>query len=181
MNPQLTGTAIGVALTVWIVYRRIRRNFGRQRLSERRLYIRTAILAILGALLLRGAIGDPRMLASLLGGCATGAMLGFFALRHTTFESTPEGRFYVPHTYFGLGVTALVLGRVLYRILQIYQGAAATSDPNPFGAIQRSPLTAAVFGLLIGYYVLFNLGVIRAARTLPGPATAPSATDPAPR
>jgi len=173
VSPQLTGTAIGVALAAWLIYRRVRRNFGRQRLSERRLGIRLVLLAGIGALMLAGALADPRLLAALLGGIAVGAAAGYFALRHTTFESTPDGRFYTPHTYAGLAVTALVLGRVVYRFLEVYQSAAAAPDPNPFAAIQRSPLTLGIFGLLIGYYVLFSLGVIRRARTLPAAPPTP--------
>ncbi|MBS0373874.1 MAG: DUF1453 domain-containing protein [Proteobacteria bacterium] len=172
MNPNLIGTAVGAALAGWLLYRRVRRNFGRQPLSEWRLYVRTALLALIGMLLLRGTAANPAVLAALLGGLAAGATLGYFALRHTTFEATAEGRFYTPHSYFGLAVTSLLVGRLAYRFLQLYQSAeAAAPEPNPLAGFQRSPLTTALFGLLIGYYLLLNAGILRRARTLAaGPA-----------
>jgi len=167
MNPNLIGAIIGASLAAWLIYRRVRRNFGRQAISERRLYVRTGLLAIVAVLLLRGTATHPQVLASLLGGLAAGTLLGYFALRHTTFEANAEGRFYTPHSYFGLAVTSLLVGRLVYRFLQIYPSAeAAAPEPNPLAGFQRSPLTTAIVGLLIGYYVLLNLGILRRARTL---------------
>jgi len=48
--------------------------------------------------------------------------------------------------------------------------AAAQADQNPLAAFQRSPLTLAIFGVLIGYYVLYYAGVLRTSKSLP-PAT----------
>jgi hypothetical protein len=67
----------------------------------------------------------------------------------------------------------MFIGRVMYRLLTIYLGARPTSQLNryPFQAYQKSPLTLATFGLLTGYYVLFNVGVLRRSREPPVPAT----------
>ena len=168
MNPQLIITVLFVGLAVWMMYRRVRRNFGRQPISEARLGVRTVLLAVIGALMVKATGGQAVPLGALAGGAAVGAVIGFFALRHTTFEATPEGRFYTPHTYFGLAVTALVLGRLGYRMLQVYGTAAASTaaNPDPLAGLQSNPVTLGVFGLLIGYYVLFNVGVIRRGRAL---------------
>lgn len=171
MNPQFVTTALLAGFVTWVVYRRVRRNFGRQPLSAPRLYIRTAILAVIGALMLVASVRNLDLLGALAAGAAGGAVLGYFGLRHTTFEATAEGRFYTPHTYFGLLVTGLLLGRLLYRFLTVYQDAQAVVQPgqSPFASFQRSPLTLGIFGLLIGYYLVFNVGVLRKVRE---PATA---------
>jgi hypothetical protein len=55
---------------------------------------------------------------------------------------------------------------------------AAQADQNPFAAFQRSPLTLAIFGVLVGYYVFYYAGVLRASRNLPAPAPAVSSETP---
>ena len=110
------------------------------------------------------------LLESLAAGIAGGILLAAIGLRHTRFESTAEGQFYTPHTYIGLLVMALFIARIAYRIMSIYVAPRALAPPeNPFGQYQRSPLTLAVFGLLIGYYVVFNLGILRLSRTAEPP------------
>ncbi|MGH3266886.1 MAG: hypothetical protein ACRDNS_33460, partial [Trebonia sp.] len=134
------------------------------------------------------AAHQVQSIAALLGGVACGAVLGYVALRYTRFEATAQGRFYTPHTYIGLIVTALFLGRLLYRFTMMYSGAHGFTAgpglggpgayPNPYAyqspyAYQRSPLTLAIFGVLVGYYVLYYLGVLGKTRSLAisGPAS----------
>jgi hypothetical protein len=163
VDPRLLTPVLLGAVLLWAVYRRVRRNFGRQAVSRARLQWRVALLAVVGGLILLGSARSPALLAALAGGMAAGAALGFVGLRHTVFETTPEGRFYTPHTYLGLAVTALFLGRLVYRLSALYLGsqAALQQDQDPFAAYQRSPLTLAVFGVLVGYYLVFNVGVLR--------------------
>jgi cytochrome b561 len=96
-------------------------------------------------------------------------------LRHTRFEVTPEGRFYTPHTYLGLAVTLLFLGRLVYRFLYLPNGASGTFGPDPNAAVayQRTPLTVGIFAVLVGYYVLFYAGVLLKTRVAGGPAPNP--------
>jgi hypothetical protein len=168
MDPKMITPIVIAALVIFAVYRRMRRTFGRQKVSETRIWVRIGIFAVVGGLFLMAALRNPPLLGALLGGLVGGAALGYLGLRHTQFEVTPEGRFYTPHTYIGLVVTALFLGRILYRFLALHAGAqnAASADQNPFAGYQSSPLTTAIFGVLIGYYVLFNLGVLRKTKAL---------------
>jgi hypothetical protein len=157
------------ALLAWAIYRRVRRNFGRQALKGGRLQFRVAIMALIGALVLFACARNMELLGALACGAVCGVALGYLGLQHTKFESTPEGSYYTPHTYIGLFVTALFVGRVLFRLLTLQHfnpGVLAPSDQNPFDAYQKSPLTVAMFGLLIGYYASFNIGVLRKGREL---------------
>jgi hypothetical protein len=179
MDPKLVTPWLITAFVIFIVYRRVRRNFGRQRVSEGRLKFRVIVLAVIGVLILIGSARHPLVLGALAGGIVGGIGLAMLGLHHTKFEATPEGRFFIPHTYTGLLVTALFLARLCYRMIVIYQQtqAGVPQDQNPFAYLQRSPLTVVVFGLLIGYYIFFNLGVLRRSRLLPvPPAAAPAAT-----
>jgi hypothetical protein len=156
------------AFVGWAIYRRARRSIGRQPVQVRRLRLRVGILAIVGTLVLSASVANVTLLAALLGGLACGAILGSVGLRHTKFEVSAEGRFYTPHTYIGLFVSALFIARMLFRFLTLYAPAHLEAPPsaNPFEQYQKSPLTLAIFGVLLGYYVLFYLGVLKKSREL---------------
>jgi hypothetical protein len=163
MDPRITPYLIA-ALVAWGIYRRLRRSFGRQRVREGRMWIRIGILTALTAAIAASAIvrvHDLSVLAALTAGIAGGAVLGYVGLRYTKFEVQPDGRFYTPHTYIGVAVTALFFGRLLYRFLTVYDGAV----PNRgLAAAYQSPFTLAVFGALVGYYVFYYLGVLQRMR-----------------
>ena len=168
MDPKIIPPLLMGAFVIFMIYRRMRRTFGRQKVSEKRIWVRVSIFTFIGGIYLVASLRHAPLLESLLGGLICGAALGYLGLRHTQFEVTPEGDFYTPHTYIGLTVTALFLGRILYRFLALNVGAqnAAPADQNPFAGYQSSPLTTAIFGVLIGYYLLFYLGVLRKTKDL---------------
>ena len=182
MDPKLITPLLIGALVIFSVYRRMRRTFGRQTVSEGSMWTRIVILTVVGALFAYGAVRSLTTLEALLGGVVGGAVLGYLGLKHTQFEVTAEGRFYTPHTYIGLIVTALFVGRIVYRLLIVYPTIASPAaqavapNGNLGTAYQNSPMTAATFGLLIAYYVLYYLGVMQKTRTLSqgGPAQGPA-------
>lgn len=175
MDSRFVIPVLIAALVVWGFYRRARRFIGRQTLQPGRLWTRIVILAIVGTLVLLTSAHNTDMAAALGAGVCCGAALGWIGLKYTRFEATPEGRFYTPHAYIGLLVTALLAGRLLYRFALLYSGAHGFGDPsthayqspyayqNPY-AFQRSPLTLAIFGTLIGYYISYYLGVLSRSR-----------------
>jgi len=157
------------AIVLLAVYRRVRRNIGRQPVQPVRMRSRIALLAVIGAIIALGAARDMNLLGALLAGVAGGTALGWFGLQHTKFDVTEKGYFYTPHTYIGLAVSLLLIGRIAYRLLIVYptMQTTAQADQNPFAAFQRSPLTLAIFGVLIGYYVFYYAGVLRASKSTP--------------
>ena len=179
MDPKLVTPILVGALVVWGIYRRMRRTFGRQTVNAGRMWFRVGLLTFVGALVLLGTAHNMSALEGMLGGIVCGCALGYLGLKHTQFEITPEGSFYTPHTYIGLVVSALFLGRLVYRFATLYAGGqAGMPAPMPAGAAPgdpmaaalsnsyNNPLTVAIFGVLIGYYLLFNLGVLQRTRTL---------------
>ncbi len=157
------------AFVLFVLYRRVRRNIGRQQVKAGRMQFRIGVLSIVGLLFAFGALRDVSLLGGLVAGIAGGAALGWFGLKHTRFERTEGGVFYTPHTYIGLAVSALLISRLAYRfiVLSPTLQAAAQADQNPFAAFQKSPLTLAIFGVLIGYYVFYYAGVLKKAKELP--------------
>lgn len=162
-------TLLIAAAVLFILYRRFRRNFGRQKLRPKRMIIRIVVLAIICVL----ALASPfRTLASdtaAAGGAVIGIALGLWALVHTKFENTAEGRFYRPNGYIGMIVVALFFGRLIYRFMVIYpllhqaaQQAAQNQQmqTNPFTVYQHSPLTVGLYFLLAGYYICYYASVL---------------------
>ena len=77
---------------------------------------------------------------------------------------------HIDNTDIGLLVTGLFLGRLVYRYIVIFAAGPAASlqgpPANPMAAYQNNPWTAAIFGLLFAYYILYYLGILRKTRTL---------------
>jgi hypothetical protein len=176
MDPKLVTPILVGALLVWAIARRLRRTFGRQPVQAARIWLRIGVLTLAGGLIAATSVTrGAGMLEALIGGLACGAALAYVGLRHTRFEVTPEGRFYTPHTYIGLAVTLLFLGRLLYRFLYLANGTNGMFRPDPgaAAAYQRSPLTVGIFAVLVGYYVLFYAGVLLRTRAPEVPAPDP--------
>jgi hypothetical protein len=157
------GPFLFAALVVFAVYRRLRRSFGRQPMRPRRMAVRMALLTVLACTLLPKALRSTQYLAAELIGAALGLGLGVWGARRTRFQMYNGQLHFVPHTYTGIGVSLLFLGRLVYRVVQAYAGgraahAAGSTDPSQAFApasMIRSPLTVAIFFVLAGYYLYF--------------------------
>ncbi len=163
-------------LIAWRVYRRFRKNVGRQPYRPVRLVaygtMFLATVALIGAV----SFNQPMSLLSLAAGVAIGAAFGFLGLRLSRFERTDTGSFYTPNTLLGGGISVLFVGRLLYRFVVLNQvGDRPHWSPQNLVA---SPLTLALFGLTAGYYVVFSLGVVwRMRRESSVPAATPAALE----
>lgn len=175
MDPRLVTPYFAAAIIVWILYRRMRRSFGRQRVQDKRMWFRIGILTLIGAFIGVQVARNFDVLAALLAGIACGAALGYIGLKYTKFEMTPEGRFYTPHAYLGVAVAALLVGRLLYRFLAVYDGTTPTgaAGQDLMTYYEHNPFTLCVFGALVGYYVLYYVGILH--RTKPAATLGPSA------
>lgn len=169
MPAHLMSYAIIVPLMVLMIWRRISRNFGRQPIRRKRMIARIAIFAVIGGLLMLAGLHDIRLAEGLLGGAIVGAALGFAGLRLTRFETDPvKGDCYVPNPWIGAALTALLLGRLVWRFMvlvpqmQQAQALAASAAPGTHMSMgyQSSPLTMLVIGLLVGYYIVYFAGLL---------------------
>jgi hypothetical protein len=154
------------ALIVLAVYRRLRRSFGRQPLRPARMVVRIVIFSVLGVLFLISAgLRSGAFLGAAIAGLLAGVLLALWGAARTRFETIGTERYYVPHTYTGIAVSLLFIGRVAYRVLQTYGTPRADGTALPVGAglgaagYVSSPLTFGLFFVLVGYYVYY-LGFI---------------------
>ena len=173
---HLLGSAISFGFILFIIYRRFRRNFGRQKLGRKRLKFRLWVFSILGLLLLLPALFSPLRALATAAGLGIGVGLALWAAKHTRFEKQDDTLYYIPHTYTGMLVTALFLGRLLYRMVVIgpslfslFMMDTAGASPGDFGgfsAISHSPLTRALFFILVGYYCYYYWYVLHESEHL---------------
>lgn len=173
MAPHLTQYFIMVPIMAWVVWRRVRRSFGRQPIKRKTMIARIAIFAVAGVLLALSGLQKVELAEGLFGGVVLGAALGLLGVRLTRFEVDPvRGDCYVPNPWIGAFLTVLLLGRLAYRFIvvmpQVHQAHVALQGqgvPNAgaqawSSGYTSSPLTMLVIGLLIGYYILYFTGLL---------------------
>lgn len=172
---HFVGAAATFALVLWIVYRRFRRLFGRQELRRGRMKFRIVLLSVIGAFLLIPTLFSQELALSFIAGVAVGVSLGVWGAKHTRFETEDGKLFYIPHTYAGMVVSALFLGRIIYRIAMVSHSAWGVASmeaaPGPgdfvgFSGMTGNPITFCVFFMLVGYYVYYYSYVLYESRHL---------------
>jgi hypothetical protein len=156
------------AIVAFGVYRRVRRNIGRQSLTATRQYVRIGLFSVLCLVLTFLHPLDPKAVAYIVSGVLVGGAVGWFALRHTEFQATPPNYFYTPHLYIGIAVTALFIGRLLYRVVSMYDANGNFAAPPP----DSNPLTLGILYLTASYYVVYGIGLLRWLRTAQNAANA---------
>lgn len=168
---HLFGNAVIFTLVLWIIYRRFRRLFGRQELSPKRMKSRIVLLSVIGAFLLVPSLFSQELALALIAGAAVGVGLGVWGAKHTRFEVTDGKIYYIPHTYAGMVVSALFLGRIIYRFATASHSvlSMATTDSSPFAVLSgygANPVTFCVFFMLVGYYVYYYSYVLYESKHL---------------
>jgi hypothetical protein len=179
-SSNLAPMVLVTAIVAFGIYRRVRRNIGRQTLTAGRQYARMAIFTVVCLVLAFVHPLQPTAVAYIASGLIVGAAVGWFALRHTEFEATPEGYFYTPHLYIGIAVTSLFVGRILYRFALLYSVAGSIGTDKPAPAPDNNPLTLGILFLTAGYYIVYCTGLLRwlrGAQSSMGAKLAPTAPD----
>jgi hypothetical protein len=156
------------ALILFALYRRFRGVFGRQPLRPTKLRSRIAVLAVVAVLFGLRALHSPAMMGAGLAGLAAGAVVAWWGLRLTRFDLMPGGIFYTPNAYLGAALAAVLIGRVVYRFVLLYPAleTAKAETGSAFAGYTSSPLTFALFALVIGYYIVYCAGLLSRANAL---------------
>lgn len=159
MSSQHFGTIVIIGVFAWSIFRRVRRNIGRQKLRPRRAITSISILSAISILIAVTSFQNSNLLLGFGGGLLPGALLGLVGLRLTRFEATDEGHFYTPSAHIGVAISLLFVGRMIYRFMtmpNIVSDAAAAGHPPPM----QSPLTSFIIGLTVGYYLVYQAGLL---------------------
>ena len=150
------------ALVMFVLYRRARRLFGRQKYSVPRLCFRIGIIGLVGVLLL-GTVPIVRGFAPWIG-LAVGLVVGLVGFYLTRFELVEGELYFKPNAYIGLAVLSLLVGRMIFRLVRF--GALAETvqsidgDPASIQGLARSSLTWGILFVVLGFYVCYYLAVL---------------------
>jgi hypothetical protein len=155
MTPVPVVPVLFGGLIAWGIYRRVRRNIGRQQLRPRRITFSIVVFSLVSLLFIGMSLQQLHLMLGIVGGLVLGVMLGFVGLRLTRFETNAEGHFYTPNTHIGVALSLLFAGRMLYRLWVFRDATTAAGHPPPF----QSPLTFFIFGLIAGYYIVYFIGL----------------------
>jgi hypothetical protein len=159
MTPNLV-LALVIPFIAWRLYKRVRRHIGRQRSRLWRHWSGTILCPLLLMLVGLGAMHSMEAEAALLGGIAGGFGLGTFGLKLTRFEQAGGQFFYTPNPYLGVSLSLLLVGRIAWRLFELYElhGALPPASSQDFA---RSPLTLLMIGVVFGYYAVYSFGLLR--------------------
>ncbi len=149
------------ALTVFILYRRLRRSFGRQPIRPVRMYLRIGIFALLGVSLLAVALRSATLLTADLAGTVLGIALALWAARRTRYASQGAQLYYIPHTVTGIAVSLVFAGRLVYRFAD---DRSLEHLSAPIAA--DNPVTIGLLFVVVGYYVCYYTLVLQKSRHL---------------
>lgn len=159
-----------IALVAFLLYRRGRRLIGHQRLMEGRLKRRVVLFIVAIVLLLVTYAHQPHAeiaYAAAAVGFFAGLAVALIALRFTQMGRDERGIWYVPNLYLGIGLVALLVGRFLYEYFVLFpevkKQVAAAAAQGASGApvmIPPEPILHGVFFLVLGYYAVYNLGIL---------------------
>lgn len=169
---HIPAMAAAVPLMMWGMYRRIHRNVARQKVVSWRLIMRATVLSIFFFVLLFWPSFDPLMAASQVAGVITGTAFAAWGLRLTRFDHTPDGCYFKPNPILGAAVSMIFIGRMAYRMIVLYPAIAAAQAANQpitssmLNAGPRSALTIGLFGVVIGYFSIYCLGVLSLSRKM---------------
>lgn len=147
------------AFALFVIYRRVRRNFGAQPLQVSAMKLRMAVLGALGCLLVPVALRSAALLATTFIALLCGTLLGLWGAQRTHFVLVGARLHYVAHAYTGVAVSLLLLARLGYRASVFYGGvqtpAIASARALAPTTVAGSPLTFGLLIVLICYYVSY--------------------------
>jgi hypothetical protein len=172
MSPFPAATAALLApLVLWRLYMRMRRVIGRQESKLWRHWCAAVFMPLLLAALGWLALPYDAALGGWAAGTIAGVLLGLWGLRLARFETSPEGWFYTPNMHIGIALSALLIARIAYRAVVLYEagglpgGAHAMSGAPPHVAIIHlivtNPITLGIISLRLGYAAAFGMGLVR--------------------
>ena len=95
----------------------------------------------------------------LIGMCC-GGILGLLGLTLTRWESRSEGLFYTPNRWLAFIIVFAIAARVVYGWWRATRlGGNAPADQHWFNTASGTQLSVAVAAGLIGYYLIYSIGV----------------------
>jgi hypothetical protein len=122
----------------------------------------SSVLLLLGALI--AARWAPEAFRYSVGGLAIGGMLGLVGVALTRWESSPGVVHYTPNRWLVLTITLVVATRIVYGFWRTWAAWHAGVEQMPAVAASSVAMSMAAGGVVLGYYVVYWMGVRRRLR-----------------
>lgn len=106
----------------------------------------------------------PRAFGYSVAGFVFGSLLGLLGLIVTRWEKTPTVTYYTPNRSLVLLITIAVAARMLYGFWRIWHAWRTGGPDVPWLASAGIPGSMAVGALVLGYYLIYSLGIFRQSR-----------------
>lgn len=168
MNQHSYTIILIIALILWSIYRRVRRNIGWQHLNHRKLLVRVVIFFIIGLIFLAGGVFHPISLVSDIVGIILGMVLAYYGSTITSFEQRENRLYYRPNIWIGSIVTFLFLARFIYRFYGIFAGGTLTkiqqgqtNDFQNMGYAVGNSWTSGLLLIMFAYYIFYYMILLR--------------------
>lgn len=160
------GTLLLIALLFPLgVVQRYRVGTSRRRVRGWLALFNSLSLALSTSLLLATAVltslWEPRALPYVAAGLAAGALLGALGLAISRWEETPDGLYVTSKRWLVLSLILVVVARFAYGIWRAASTVLAGAGDDTWLASAGVPGSLAAGALIIGYSLVFWLGVRR--------------------
>jgi hypothetical protein len=168
MNQHSYTIIVIIALILFSIFRRVRRNIGWQKLKKGNLVFRTVLFLIIGLVFLAEGIYHPISLISDAVGILLGIILAYYGVTLTRFEQREGRLYYCPNIWIGSLVTVLFLGRFIYRFYELFAGGTLsglnqgqTKDLQNMGYTFGNSWTAGLMLIMFAYYIIYYTILIK--------------------
>jgi hypothetical protein len=125
----------------------------------------STLLFVIGAAMTN--IWVPRAFVYTLAGLAVGFALGLLGLALTRWEITPRSVHYTPSRLLVLGITMIVTARLFYGLWRGWHGWRVAAEGTDWLATSGVAGALGAGAVVLGYYVVYWLGIRRRIRRLP--------------
>jgi len=154
-----------IVLTPLALVQRYRLGTAHRRARRWLATINAAGLALSVLMFLAGAaltsLWIPGALVDALAGLVVGALLGLVGLALTRWERSPGSLYYTPNRWLILAITHLVAARIAFGFWRGWTAWHATDDYAAWVAASGAAGSLAAGAVVLGYYLVYWMGVRR--------------------
>ena len=160
-----------IVLTPLALVQRYRLGTARRRVRGWVATINAVGLALSVVLFLAGAaltsLWVPDALSHAAAGLAAGSLTGLVGLALTRWESSSGSLYYTPNRWLVLAITLVVAARVAFGFWRSWNAWQTTDDYATWAAASGAAGSLAAGAVVLGYYLVYWLGVRRRAGRAP--------------
>jgi hypothetical protein len=159
---------LAIALSPLALVQRYRLGTARRRARGWVATFNAAGLAVSVVMFVSGAaltsLWIPGAFQHALAGLIGGSLVGFVGLALTRWESLPGGLYYTPNRWLVLAITLIVAARIAFGFWRSWNAWYTTLDYTAWAAASGAAGSLAAGAVVLGYYLVYWLGVRRRLR-----------------